>query len=74
MKTLLLLGAVIEWSLFAMSSEAKPVTHHRTYSPTYQLDHFAWQTAGRMFMVKECPYNRDQDPGEVRCITTWGWI
>lgn len=74
MKTALIIGAAVEFLLFMMAStlEAKPVKFH-IHTPHqyagYDWDHTQFQTAGKMMVVKECPYHYDYN-----CRMTRGTI
>jgi len=72
MKTVLIIGAILEWSLFMMAPavEAKPVRHGPPHQfAAYELNHYTFHTVGKAFIVKECPTTY-----EWTCIMTWGRI
>lgn len=72
-KTALTIGAVVEFLVFMMAPtlEAKPVKYHvpSRHMMTYDWDHTVFQTAGKMLVIKECPYAYDYN-----CRMTRGHI
>lgn len=43
-------------------------------TPHYDYDHPAVQISGKAFLLKECPYDMRNDPGEASCKIVWAEI